>query len=310
MGPETAYLYGQAISAGGNLLASQFDGDPSLRKQRRDMREIIKTQAKYEPGLINARTTAGWDATFQAAKKHGVHPLVAMGVSPGAQGGGTVGGVYGQSARGSHIARAIDAAADSVRVPALQKMKLEAEIDLIKAQARALGQRGPSVPGPHGQELPAEAAPPKTNRIHQSRDEESNVQRPSPPIPHDTHHFERFSVTSDGKIEIIPRGTPGDTWEQEFGELGSLHPENIKRFFRYLIENDYWPSRNDWRSLYQSIKNMNRAQRAETERGIKRILESRVWYHNRVKDKRKRDMQKRYDMENRRVRQIRNYGAG
>lgn len=270
-----------AIQAGFDYGAAEMARKgPSPAKIKRNTRINLLANAKWQPHLIRAQTEAGWDSTFDMAQKHGVHPLVAMGLSPGASGGGVTGVPMGdQSYRGSHIAAAGDAIAGGItRAEAeaqnkelfeLQKDRLRAEIQNIKAQTASLGQKSPAYPGPiYGQYTPYTDEP----QIKRVRPPEVSTRQSTPPHPHETEGEARFVVNADGKIEVIPKGTPGDQFEVEFGDLGQLAPSNIARFWRYLKDNDYVPSENDWAALAQDYKNFTAAQKAAHTAAIKKYF--------------------------------------
>jgi hypothetical protein len=163
------YVQGQALAAGGALLGGLIGSKgPSLRKREHDLRRLLRaqyqTQLENEPALINAQVSStvnsNWDAKMAAAERHGVHPLVAMGIAPVPGGGGTagsVGAMHSQQQRdGSYIGRAAAAAGRAVagKFTKLEQQRLQAEIDLIKAQAASLGQKPPQQPsGIPGQQV-------------------------------------------------------------------------------------------------------------------------------------------------------------
>lgn len=165
------YVQGQAIAAGGALLGGLIGSDgPSLKKREHDLRRLLAAQ--YETQLYNegplireqvgSTVEANWDHKMAMAAKHGVHPLVAMGIAPVPGGaGGTVGALHSQQQKdGSFIGSAAAAAGRAVagKFTKLQQDKLQAEIDLLKAEAASMGQKTPQQPsGIPGQNVPTSA---------------------------------------------------------------------------------------------------------------------------------------------------------
>lgn len=277
-------------------------GGSEWTRAKRSTRQNYEYAMRYMPRLVKKQSGAALTGTVNAAKAAGLHPLFALGGASGG-GGAPAFSMPGQSPTGSFMdlgasaVRALtkpatDIEKETLKQARIQTQLLQLELDKVKNPVAK-----PQPANPHG-------------IVDATMDAYSTIQQPAPPQPHPTHYRERGAVNADGKDITVPRGTPGDFWEQEFGELGDMHPENIKRFFRHLVDNDYLPSRNDWRDLYSAAEGLNEKQKKVFWQGMQELLESRIWYFNRLKDEARARMQKRYDRENRRVDFIRNKGAG
>jgi hypothetical protein len=143
-----------AAAAALPLLENLFDDSPSLAKQKRDTRELIKTRAKYEPHYARAMFTS----RMRSAREHKVHPLVALGVNP-SQGGGFAGQYGGRGGSGIGQAASMIAQAIANKPTQLDRDEQQARIDLIRNQAAALAQKTPSEPsGITGQNVPISSA--------------------------------------------------------------------------------------------------------------------------------------------------------
>lgn len=265
------YITGQAINAGGQVLSSLLSGGgTSAARIKRDLRLGYYAARDYEPDVIKNRIKAHYDQTLASAAEHSIHPLVALGINP-ASGGGVSPQVYGGDNRSAdYISRAAESVGGAVanrKMARLGEERMQAEIELLRAQAAALGQKTPSQPSDMpGQDLPISGIYPA---IHPDFE---TIQQAAPPQPHPTHRAERHAVGTDGRDIIIPRGTPGDFWEQEFGDLGDWHPENIRRFFKSLQNDDWIPSQNDIDAIVRDLKVMTKKDRVATRRFIDKYL--------------------------------------
>lgn len=153
-----------ASASGAGALISALDSGPSVSKQKRTQRELLLNLAKYEPELTRSR----FDAVMSNAETHSLHPLVAMGINPSS--GGGFSGTYGQKdygRAGDTVSRAIQATSS------LSKERQQAEIDLLKAQTAALGQKTPSQPsGMTGQDVPVPTASPHIGETYNPKIQE------------------------------------------------------------------------------------------------------------------------------------------
>lgn len=171
------YVSGALISSGASLFGGAFGGSSASDVSETSSRQYRKAIA-YQPRLNKVIMKQ----RMRDAKRHSIHPLVMMGINPG-----TGGGFSGQLTGGNNIGRGIaDAGHQLGQAVAnsgtreLQKERMVAEIELLKAQATALGQKPPQDPAPG---MPGQ-----------------NVQQGVvPPIHHPTQEFKKAEVLPHAK---------------------------------------------------------------------------------------------------------------
>lgn len=192
--PGTASIAAAGIDAGVSLIAAG-SGGPSLRKRKRDQRELIQNSTKYS-----------WASTMEAARKHGIHPLAALGVMPSPSGGSFI---PGQSPKGSHLADAGNAVARGIVGAANARRNdelLQAQIDLIKAQTRQITAQTPTdpnqpIPGqdvPIGTDITRQQRPVIVRKVDMDRDTSSEGLVELKPAEQQTHSpGDKSTVASD-----------------------------------------------------------------------------------------------------------------
>lgn len=136
MDPETSAAL---IETGGALFGGLLNRNSGSRYRKPYQYEI-----KYGPLVQDSRI----GGAIAAAEKHGVHPLVALGTDPSVNGGFGP----GSSTIGDAVAASGRALADArkQKYTPLEAERIQAEIDLLKAQAKSVGKEGPTTPGPTG----------------------------------------------------------------------------------------------------------------------------------------------------------------
>jgi hypothetical protein len=173
-----------AVITGGASLLGGVVGGTSDRATRKNMRKQYEYEKRYRPGI----NTAIMRSRMQDAQELGIHPLVMMGIDPGGAGGFT--GFDSQSNIGDGIARAGEALGTSIimrenkKISKLEEERVQAEIDLLKAQATNLGQKPPSQPisGMYGQTGPRGSFPDIDPTVQEQR--KAEVLPYSKAVPH------------------------------------------------------------------------------------------------------------------------------
>jgi len=106
------------------------------------MRKQYEYQKRYQPGV----NSAIMDGRMSDLERHNIHPLIGLGVNPGGQGFGGA-QITGQGDMGEAISRAgADVASAMAQAKQLEQSEklTNAQIALLKAQARNLSQKPPS----------------------------------------------------------------------------------------------------------------------------------------------------------------------
>ena len=209
MDPGTVSLLGSGISALGSL----FGGRSAARESRRT-RQMQMDQ-------FNAMMDRTIQRRVADAKKAGIHPLAALGSSPGA--GPTITGA-GVGAEGRAIADAGEAVGRGISAYAAQKAQMEnlrADTALKQAEASYWARQGPGNPGTDGSQLdsgvrtfPFEPAPdPRGEVIYESRLPTPSVDNPG--LQAGTVAMTAWSVHSDGhRFKNYGPGTETDEMKQ------------------------------------------------------------------------------------------------
>lgn len=245
---------GQAslIATGASVLSDAFGGSQSFGSEGKFIRDQYRWSNKNRKRMWKRYDSP--TAKVKAAKAAGLHPLFSMGLAGSGMGGSPQISIPGQSQEGSFAQKGLKSVAQGMGHYA--KIQAEKELVLMQNTASALRIAEHELSNDTAGAI-VSAVEPQSSRfsipLHPSKSESQN----------------RHIIDEKGNRVVVPIGTPMETLEGEFGEWANVHPMTVKRFFKFLQNQDYIPSMNDLKAIWGDFRRKTHKQQSSTRKYFK-----------------------------------------
>lgn len=239
----------QMAEIGSNILGSVFGGGGnSIGRRSKDINRL-----EYERYMREDKW-GGVGQRVRQAKKAGLHLLFALGATTGSS---PSFGIPGQSQSGSHKRDALAGLGDAFGSIA----QMLAAKDLVEAQSKA-------------SELERNVNLLQNDDTTLITPNYGPTKRGMPPLKtrvRPSERREREAVDMKGRTGVIPRGTPQEDLEGEFGEWADWLPQNLQRVWKYLQNTDWVPSENDIKDIVRNPYLLQRKAAEHKRRGPRHV---------------------------------------